>query len=214
VAHEERGDVGARPGPRQPARGSRRAVVFDLLTALLDSWSLWDRIAGRAARLRYLGLTAAAGPYRSYEELIAAAIGDPSVAAELLYHWDELAPWPEAPDVLRELRARGMLLGVTTNCSAALAARAAARVGVPLDAVADAETAGVYKPRPEPYRLALDTLGVQPAQTLFVAGSPLDLEGAAAVGLDVVWHNRAGLDRGDAPAPRAELRTLLDLLDL
>ena len=30
--------------PGQPYR----AVMFDLLTALLDSWSLWNRVAGSA----------------------------------------------------------------------------------------------------------------------------------------------------------------------
>ena len=28
------------------------AVLFDLLTALIDSWALWNRVAGTAARLK------------------------------------------------------------------------------------------------------------------------------------------------------------------
>lgn len=51
------------------------AVLFDLLTALLDSWSLWNRIAGneaagRAWRAEYLKLTYGCGAYRSYETLV------------------------------------------------------------------------------------------------------------------------------------------------
>jgi HAD superfamily hydrolase (TIGR01493 family) len=187
-----------------------RAVVFDLLTALLDSWSLWERVgADREARMRYLHATAAIEGYRPYEDVIAESAGP-----GLLERWDEVEPWPEAREALTALRGRGVLLAVATNCSVELGRRAAARVGVGFDAVVTAEEAGAYKPNPEPYRLALDRLGVAAADALFVAGSPLDLRGASSVGMDVVWHNRAGLDRGDAPAPLQELRSLLDLLSL
>ena len=44
------------------------AVVFDLLTALIDSWTFWNRAAGSAEddlrwRREYLALTYAAGSY-------------------------------------------------------------------------------------------------------------------------------------------------------
>ena len=32
--------------PQQVSPGHYDAVVFDLLTALIDSWSLWNRVAG------------------------------------------------------------------------------------------------------------------------------------------------------------------------
>lgn len=56
-----------------------------------------------------------------------------------------------------------------------------------------AERAGWYKPRPEPYRLAIEALGLPADQVLFVAGSPNDIGGAGGVGLSVFWHNRLGL---------------------
>jgi len=45
------------------------AVLFDLLTGLIDSWSLWDRVAGnreagRRWRAKYLELTYGCGEYR------------------------------------------------------------------------------------------------------------------------------------------------------
>ena len=54
------------------------AVMFDLLTALLDSWSLWNSVAGSEAaglawRGKYLELTYGAGPYRAYEGIIGEA---------------------------------------------------------------------------------------------------------------------------------------------
>ena len=108
------------------------AILFDLLTALLDSWTLWNHAAGSAAegrrwRQRYLEITYAAGHYRPYDALVhesARSAGLPaSVADTLLDTWDTLAPWPEVPAVLASLRGR-VPLGVVTNCSNALAARA------------------------------------------------------------------------------------------
>lgn len=51
------------------------AVVFDLLTALIDSWTLWNAVAGSDAnglrwRKRYLDITYGCGGYRPYEALV------------------------------------------------------------------------------------------------------------------------------------------------
>jgi 2-haloacid dehalogenase len=199
-----------------------KAIIFDLLTALLDSWSVWnaaagDEESGRRWRARYLELTYGCGVYRPYETLVAEAARDAGLSAaapaELQARWDSLAPWPEVPGVLRRLKARGFLLGVATNCSIELGRRAAARCGVPFDAVVTSEEAGFYKPRPEPYRTVLAALNVTPEQALFVAGSSADVPGAAGVGMQVVWHNRAGLPARPGPAPLREGRTLNEVLE-
>ena len=193
------------------------AIVFDLLTALLDSWSTWDAAAGgtqagRSWRARYLELTYCCGAYRPYEDLVAEAARDAGLSARapaaLRAAWESLAPWPEAPGVLARLRARGLRLGLVTNCSTELGLRAASRCGVAFDAVVTAEAAGFYKPRPEPYRAILAALGVAAADALFVAGSSADVPGAAGVGMQVVWHNRVGLPSRPGPAPLREARTL------
>lgn len=197
------------------------AVVFDLLSALLDSWTLWNEIAGGQEagmcwRGAYLRHTYAAHVYRPYEALVAEAaeqIGLPArLADQLTARWDELQPWPETGEVLGEL-ARRLPLATVTNCSEALGARAAARVGAPLAVVVTAERAGRYKPDPHPYRLALAELGIAPERALFVAGSPCDIPGAIGAGLPVVWHNRLGLDLPpDSPRPLAIYDTLRPLL--
>lgn len=178
------------------------AVVFDLLTALLDSWSVWNRAAGSEDdglrwRRAYLELTYGCGAYRPYEDLVreAAAVAGvtTSSADALAAHWNTLRPWSEVPAVLGDLNARGIRLGVVTNCSITLGRQAAERVGVPFSVVVTSEETGYYKPQPQSYRAALDRLGTDPARTLFVAGSPADIPGAAGVGMPVFWHNRAGL---------------------
>ena len=199
-----------------------KAVVFDLLTALLDSWSLWNEAAGneedrRRWRARYVELTYACGAYQPYETLVAEAARDaglpPTAAAALPALWKKLQPWPEAPAVLRRLKARGILLGVATNCSIELGRQAAACCGVSFDAVVTAEEAGYYKPRPEPYRAVLAALGVKADDAVFVAGSSADVPGAAGVGMRVVWHNRVGLAARPGPLPLREGRHLYAALE-
>ncbi len=194
-----------------------RAVLFDLLTALVDSWSLWNSVAGgqergRAWRAEYLRLTYGAGDYVPYEGLVREAarrVGLPDEApARLEERWPELAAWSGVREMLERL-ARTYVLAVVTNCSRRLGEAAARRVFDGWAAVVTAEEAGAYKPDPRPYRRALARLGVAPADAAFVAGSGYDLFGTAAVGLPTYWHNRAGLARPDgAPAPAVESPTL------
>lgn len=178
-----------------------KAVLFDLLSALLDSWTLWDNIAGsgergRAWRLEYLRRTYRTGPYVPYLDLVAdsaAAVGLPRGSAAVMEaRWDELAPWPGAGTVLGRM-ARERPLGVVTNCSDELGLRAAGLVAAPFEAVVTAESAGFYKPDPRIYLAGVEALGVGVEEVLFVAGSPFDVEGATAVGMTVLWHNPAEL---------------------
>ena len=198
------------------------AVVFDLLTALIDSWTLWNDVAGSPDeglrwRRRYLELTYGEGAYRPYEEIVRRAAEQSGLHArsadELARRWDELPPWPETVAVLTAL-ARRVPLAVATNCSVELGRRAAARCCVAFAAVVTAEEAGYYKPRPEPYRAVLAKLGTAPARTLFVAGSAADVPGAKAVGMPVYWHNRMGLAPLDNATPDYVERSLTPLTEI
>jgi 2-haloacid dehalogenase len=199
------------------------AVLFDLFTALLDCQPLWREVAGNEAagaswRQESSRVAYSTGPYRPFVETVAEAARlagvPPTRAPDLLRGMGErLGPWPEAPEILRRLSER-VKIGVVTNCSEELGQSVAARVGVRFDTVVTAEAAGSYKPRPEPYRLALERLGVQPSRALFVAGSPSDIAGARSAGLDVCWHNRLQLPLGEHEPPLAELDSLEPLLAL
>lgn len=203
--------------------GPYKAVLFDLLTALIDSPSLWDAVVGNAEdgrrwRAAYLKITYGEGRYRAYETLVreaAVATGlPPCLADDLALRYATLEPWPEVPEVLGAVAGK-VLLGVATNCSEALARVAVGRIGLAFDAVVSAERAGWYKPRPEPYRLALAELGAMPGETLFVAGSAYDLSGAAGVGMPVFWHDRIGMKMPPgAPTLLVRSPTLLPLREL
>lgn len=195
-----------------------QAVLFDLLTGLLDSWSLWNELAGSADagrlwRADYLHITYKTGRYRPYEDLVAEAAdasGFPRrLAAELAARNDTLQPWPEANGVLTKLHNAGVPLGVVTNCSEVLGRRAAGRLAVRFRVLVTAERAGFYKPEPQPYELALQEIGVPADRCLFVAGSAYDLFGTVPVGLPTWWHDRIGMvPPFDAPTPLARHRSL------
>jgi 2-haloacid dehalogenase len=192
------------------------AVAFDLLTALLDSWTLYARVAGSEAlgrtwRLASLRRVTAQGSYRPYEDILADAAADagvpPAKRDELVSRWGELRPWTEAPAVLQELS--GRRLAVLTNCSQRLAELAAAATGGRFDLVMSAERAGAYKTDPRAYQAALDALRLPPERVLFVAGSAHDVPGASRVGMRVYWSNRQRL-----PVPDGSPPPLYDELDL
>ncbi|RKE39683.1 2-haloalkanoic acid dehalogenase type II [Paraburkholderia sp. BL23I1N1] len=194
-----------------------KAVLFDLLTALLDSWTSWNHAAGsesagRAWRAAYLRLTYGCGQYIAYEQLVRAAaveVALPESAAHALEaDWLKLTPWSGALDTLQALSPH-CKLAIVTNCSIRLGTQAANLFPIKWDAIVTAEEAGMYKPNPLPYRLALGKLGVAAHEAAFVAGSSYDMFGTAAVGLRTYWHNRVGLPLvTGAQAPEVEAPTL------
>jgi 2-haloalkanoic acid dehalogenase type II len=203
---------------------SRRydAVLFDLLTGLLDSWSLWNSVAGSTEagarwRAEYLRITYATGQYRPYEDLVAEAAEAVGLSRDLAQSLDarygELRPWPGVTATLKALAALGIRLGVVTNCSERLGQVAAACVGVDFDAVVTAERIGFYKPDRRAYEQGLQALDVAPARCLFVAGSAYDLFGTAPLGLPTFWHDRIGMTPPPGmPAPLAHERSIEPLL--
>ena len=197
------------------------AVGFDLLTALLDTWSLWAAVAGdRALGMRWHAASQEllrGQPYRPYEEITreaAARVGLSRATADgFLRRFGEFEPWPDTPGALAAISLRPRF--IVTNCSRELGHRAARKAGS-FDLVVTAEEAGAYKPDPRPYAAALSALGLRARDVLFVAGSAHDVGGAARVGMDVYWANR-----GNAPLPAdgkalrvdPDLRGLADVLE-
>lgn len=136
---------------------------------------------------------------------------------DLVAAWDTLTPWPEAVDVVREVRARGYPIAVLSNGDEAMLRALTGRLGIAFDHVFAADQAGVYKPHPAIYHLPARRLGIEPAQVLHVAGSARDVMGAKAAGLRCFWVNRSGdrvLDPAlNADASAADLTGLLAVLE-
>ena len=68
-----------------------------------------------------------------------------------------------------------------------------ARHPLPVDHVVTSEDARAYKPRPEPFLMALELLGCSAAEVIHIGDSPAaDITGAAALGIDTVFLSRFG----------------------
>jgi len=174
------------------------AIGFDLLTALLDTWSLWKAVARDPdLGMRWHAASQAllrGKPYRPFDGIVRDSAHEVGLtdaeADEMLRRWGESEPWPDTPEVLAQLAGRRRF--IVTNCSERLGALAARKAGT-FELVVTAERAGAYKPDPRPYRAALGALSLDAARVLFVAGSAHDVGGASRVGMDVYWANRGGV---------------------
>jgi HAD superfamily hydrolase (TIGR01509 family) len=75
-----------------------------------------------------------------------------------------------------------------------------------VDALVVSEEAGVSKPDPAIFHLALERLGARAEETVMVGDSwPADIEGARAAGIRAIWFNPTG---AAAPDPSADVQQL------
>ncbi|RBY76203.1 hydrolase [Blastococcus sp. TF02-09] len=86
---------------------------------------------------------------------------------------------------------------------------------VEVAAVVTSEDARAYKPRPEPFELALKALGVTTSDVLHVGDSlTADVAGAEALGIRSAWINRSGRPLPAGPAPTHTAHDLTELLSI
>ncbi|MCP4200911.1 MAG: HAD-IA family hydrolase [bacterium] len=136
-------------------------------------------------------------------------------AAELFERFSRPESWevfPEACEVLTELRARGYLLGVISNWDHRLAGLLDGLELPGFDALAYSAEVGFEKPHPAIFESCLDRLGVPARACLHVGDRILeDCEGARGAGLSALL-----LDRSRAQSARrasvSDLRRILGRL--
>jgi HAD superfamily hydrolase (TIGR01493 family) len=84
--------------------------------------------------------------------------------------------------------------------------------GITVEHVVTSEDARAYKPRPEPFRLALGLVGRSAAEVVHVGDSPAaDLAGAAALNIAAAFVNRGGHPVPASARPAHTAATLTDL---
>ena len=191
-----------------------RAVVFDLWDTIVefvpdDAEAFHRQMAEQLDvppdRLREVWYSEEAQRSRNVGPIgpcLAAAIETLEVEADV----EELARWrcdhtltslvPRAGllETLAALRARGIKVGLVSNCTedVALVWRETSFAHY-FDVAIFSATAGCAKPEPEIYRLATAGLGVDPSECLFVGdGANDELRGAERAGLTPVLIHRHG----------------------
>lgn len=107
------------------------------------------------------------------------------------------------PELLDELRGRGLVLGVVSNWSARLPrVLEVLDLARRFDFVVCSALAAVEKPDPAIFRLALERAGVAAGEALHVGDHPeKDLAGARGAGLEAVLVAHAGARAAPAGAP-------------
>lgn len=102
--------------------------------------------------------------------------------------WEELVR-PKVVALMRRARAEGRRVGILTNDMEAFHGPAwVAGMGIlaEVDAVVDGSRTGVLKPDPRAFAGALDALGTEAAETVFVDDQPVNVAAAAGLGLVAV----------------------------
>jgi 2-haloalkanoic acid dehalogenase type II len=105
-------------------------------------------------------------------------------------------PFPDSVEALKELRARGLVLGALSNVDDASFEAILNRLGFAFDIMVTAQRVGAYKPDKVHFLAALSDLrarGVEKGRVLHVAQSKrADIVPATELGLSCVWVDRPG----------------------
>src|SRR5262245_490220 len=213
--------------------------VFDAYGTLFDVHAATERqkeaigpkwrelsILWRAKHLEYTWVYSLAGKQamfwmlaqRSLDHAIAEVGGGIStdVRSRLLAAYRTMDPYPEVAEVLSALKARGDKLAILSNGDADMLTDAvrAAKLERVFDAVISVVTAGIFKPAPKVYQLAVSRLGCAPADISFQSSNRWDIAGAKSFGLRCVWVNRSNApDEYPDLRPDRTVRDLRALLD-
>jgi 2-haloacid dehalogenase len=213
-----------------------RACVFDAYGTLFDVGSaaaacapvLGAQAAALAAlwrekQLQYTWLRGLQGRHADFWQvtgealdfaLDSLAIADPPLRARLMDLYLALAAYPEVPQVLRTLKGAGLPIAILSNGSPRMLAATVQSAGLAglVDRVLSVEEAGVYKPHPRVYGLAVERLGLEPGKIAFQSANGWDAWAASAFGMRVVWCNRQGARPERLPGrPDCEVASLAEL---
>ncbi len=193
-----------------------RACVFDAYGTLFDYASAAARckdVLGdqherltalwREKQLQYTWLRALQSRHANFWQVTGDAldfametvgIDDRALRGRLMELYLTLETFPEVPEMLARLKAKGLATAILSNGSPDMlkAAVEDAKIGGLLDAILSVEEVGVYKPHPKVYQLAVDRLGVERGAISFQSSNAWDAYAASAFGLRVVWCNRYG----------------------
>ncbi len=213
-----------------------RACVFDAYGTLFDFASAAkscrdvlgdqaDRLTAlwRDKQLQYSWLRAVQGRHAEFWQvtgdgldyaLETLGIDQPGLRDRLMALYLSLETFPEVTETLRRLKAAGTRTAILSNGSPRMleAVVKGAKIDTLLDAVLSVEEAGVYKPHPKVYQLAVDRLGIAAGAIAFQSSNAWDAHAASAFGMKVVWCNRYGQRRERLPGnPDREVRSLAEL---
>jgi 2-haloacid dehalogenase len=189
--------------------------VFDVNETLLDLAALddeFERVFGdRGVRVAWFGqllqsamVATITGRYSDFGsvgkaalEMTAARLGvelSDQDREAIVGGMTRLPAHPEVPGALRRLADGGLRLAALTNSTERVARAQLEHAGVldRFEVALSADAVRRLKPAPEPYRMAAERLGTDPAGVLLVAAHAWDVAGALAAGCRAAFVARPG----------------------
>jgi 2-haloacid dehalogenase len=140
------------------------------------------------------------GPYQSYRAVLESVVrqfgercGFQPTADDLRALHESVPAWPPFPDTVASLQTlqQRYKLAIISNIDDDLFAATRKHLGVEFSAVITAQQARSYKPSLNNFRLALQTLGIEPSSLLHAGQSIYhDVIPAQSLGIATVWVNR------------------------
>jgi 2-haloacid dehalogenase len=190
-----------------------KAVVFDAYGTLYDVQSVADvteeAFPGygemitqiwRIKQLEYSWLRSLMQRYRDFSVVTRESLAytlrilglqyDSAIFERIMEKYLHLDLYPDALAALSVMKDRK--LAILSNGSSGMLNTLVANSGLDrlLDATISVDSKKIFKPSPDAYSLIETTLGVKPADVLFVSSNPWDACGAKAFGLNVAWIER------------------------
>jgi 2-haloacid dehalogenase len=224
---------------QNPTIGGIKACVFDAYGTLFDVHSAVGKhrarlgdvadqvsVVWRTKQLEYTWLRSLMGRHADFWQVTREALDfafemhavkDSELSADLMEAYLQLTCYPEVPAALAELKKRGFQIAILSNGTPAMleAAVKNSRLEEVIPQIFSVETAGVFKPDPRVYQIAVDELSLKPEEIVFQSSNAWDAAGAAAFGLKVAWINRFGQSPERLPGkPQVEIKDLSDLPQL
>ena len=140
----------------------------------------------------------------------AAAGFDPQIG-QLMNQYRHLSAFPENREVLKALKARGVVTGILSNGDPDMLAVAvkSAGLGDLLDHVISVDAVRKYKTHPDAYALGPQTLGLEAKHIAFVSSNGWDALAATWYGFRTLWVNRYQLPFEELGTPPTRTGTSL-----
>jgi 2-haloacid dehalogenase len=200
---------------RRAASEKGGEVLTQVWPTLAETW--------RRKQLEYTWLRTLMGTHADFAQVTADALdwaleaqglSDQDLRTRLLALYNTLPAYPEVPQTLASLKAKGLRLAILSNGTPGMLRSAvdAAGIGDLIEASLSVEAVGAYKPLPATYDLVAMNTGVTKDKVLFVSSNGWDAAGAAQFGFTAIWVNRLGqpVDR----LPRGPAHVFPDLTHL
>ena len=215
-----------------------KAVVFDAYGTLFDVNSAaekckekigakWESFSNfwRTTQLEYTWLRSLMKRHKDFWEITEESLDksmkvfdiNPHMKKDLLELYKVLTLYPEAKEVLENLKKRNFKISILSNGTPALLNELIKSNNLNnfFDDLFSIEEVKIYKPDPKVYELPVKKYGIKPDQITFLSSNTWDVSGGGNYGYNAIWVNRNKtiFDNLDYQ-PNKEINNLTQLLDI